>query len=86
MQNKRFSCPNGCKLPPRRRVLLEKEDHTYGYGYKDYLYCPVCGSLMPDTRKRIESFFNVYHIHHKLETAERLVYKSEYNSAVLASG
>ena len=72
MQSKRFSCPNGCKLPPRRKVLIEREDHTFGYDYNDFLYCPVCGSLMPDTRKRIEAFFNVYHIHHRPDDRENI--------------
>lgn len=81
MRTKKFSCPNGCKLPPRKRVLGENKNHTYGFDYFDYSYCPVCGSLMPYTRKKIEDFFEIYHIHPKLQNAERLVLKSEYDSA-----
>ena len=81
MRTKQYSCPNGCKLPPRKKVLGENENHTYGFDYFDFLYCPKCGSLMPYTRKKIEAFFEVYQIHHKLEAAKRLILKSEFNSA-----
>ena len=81
MRTKKFSCPNGCKLPPRKKVLEEKKDYTYGFGYYDFPYCPVCGSLMPYTRNKIEVFFDIYHIHPKLENAERLILKSEFDSA-----
>lgn len=81
MRAEKFSCPNGCKLPPRKKVLRETDDHTYGFDYNDFTYCPVCGSLMPYTRKIIEDFFEIYHIHPKLENAERLILKSEYDSA-----
>lgn len=82
MRIKKYSCPNGCKLPPRKKVLTEGNNHAYGYSFNDYPYCPVCGSLMPYTQKKIEDFFGVYHIHHRLDNAVRLIYKSEFNSAV----
>ena len=81
MRTKKFSCPNGCKLPPRKKVLKEVDDHTYGFEYDDFPYCPICGSLMPYTRKRIEDFFAIYHIHQNLKNAEKLILKSEFNSA-----
>ena len=81
MRTKKFSCPNGCKLPPRKKNLGEYRDHTYGYDYFDAPYCPVCGSLMPYTRKKIEDFFEIYHVHPKLQNAERLILKSEFESA-----
>ncbi|MDO4426017.1 MAG: TIGR02391 family protein [Planctomycetia bacterium] len=36
---------------------------------------------MPYTRKRIKDFFEIYHIHPKLQNAERLILKSEFESA-----
>lgn len=81
MRAKKYSCPNGCKLPPRKRVLREVADHTYGYDYEDFPYCPVCGSLMPYTQEKIKDFFDIYHIHPKLDNAERLILKSEFDSA-----
>lgn len=80
MRTKKFSCPNGCKLPPRKKVLREGDNHTYGFDYYDFPYCPVCGNLMPYTRKKIEDFFEIYHIHPKLKNAERLILKSEFDS------
>lgn len=81
MRTKRYSCPNGCKLPPRKKVLREFQDHTYGFDYHDFKYCPVCGSLMPYSLDRIRDFFNVYVIHPLLERAINLVYKSEFEAA-----
>lgn len=81
MRTKRYSCPNGCKLPPRRRVLREGENHTYSYGYEDFPYCPVCGSLMPYALDKIRAFFDLYQVHPKLDNAVRLIYKSEFESA-----
>ena len=80
MRSKKYSCPNGCKLPPRKKELIQK-NHRYTFGYNDFTYCPVCGGLMPETLKTIKLFFNVYHIHPKLFAAERLIYKSEFESA-----
>lgn len=81
MRTEKYSCPNGCTLPPRKKVLTEFDNHQYGFDYVDYTYCPICGSLMPNTKKKIEAFFEIYHIHPKLKNAERLIYKSEYVSA-----
>ena len=81
MRTEKNSCPNGCTLPPRKKVLTEFDNHQYGFDYVDYTYCPICGSLMPNTKKKIEAFFEIYHIHPKLKNAERLIYKSEYVSA-----
>jgi len=81
MRTKKFSCPNGCELPPRKKMLKEAKDHTYGFDYNDFPYCPICGGLMPYTQDKIKDFFEIYHIHPKLETAERLIMKSEFDSA-----
>jgi len=81
MRTKRYSCPNGCKLPPRIQVLKENKNHTYSYGYDDFSYCPVCGGLMPYTLEKVRDFFELYNIHPKLDNAVRLIYKSEFESA-----
>ena len=81
MRLKKYSCPNGCKLPPRRKVLRPLDNHTFGFVYDDFLYCPVCGEMMPCTLDKVRDFFKIYHIHPKLQKAERLIYKSEYESA-----
>ena len=62
-------------------MLKEVGDHTYGFDYFDFPYCPVCGGLMPYTRDKIKAFFEIYHIHPKLQRAERLILKSEFDSA-----
>ncbi len=82
MRSKKYSCPNGCNLPPRRKQLCQEDDGTYSYRYHDYLYCPHCRSLMPLTLKSVKNFFEVYHIHPKLKHALNLLYKSEYESSV----
>lgn len=81
MRTKWYSCPNGCKLPPRKKVLQEKEDHTYGFEYNDFNFCPRCGSLMPYSLHKLKEFFNVYNVHPSLNSAIRLLYKSEFQSA-----
>ena len=81
MRSKKYSCPNGCKLPPRRKVLQESKDHTYKFDYNDFLFCPVCGSLMPYSLDKIRDFFDVYHVHSSLKRAINLVYKSEFEAA-----
>ena len=81
MRTKNSSCPNGCKLPPRKKVLREKEDHTFTFEYNDFHYCPICGGLMPYTQKSIEDFFEVCNIHPMLKNAKRLFLKSEFESA-----
>lgn len=40
---------------------------------------------MPYTREKIKDFFKIYHIHPKLEDAERLILKSEFESAARES-
>lgn len=81
MRTKAFSCPNGCPLPPRKKVLKEFKNHTYGFGYRDFSYCPVCGSLMPYMLKKLQKFFEVYQVYPALQHALNLVYKSEYEAA-----
>lgn len=81
MRSKRYSCPNGCKLPPRRKSLKEFPNGTYGFGYRDFSYCPCCGSLMPYALKKIRAFFEVYNLHPSLKDALSLIYKSEFESA-----
>ena len=81
MRTKKFSCPNGCKLPSRKKVLKKTGKESYGYAYDDFPYCPICGGLMPYTRDKIKAFFDIYRIHPKLHAAERLLYKSEFDSA-----
>lgn len=81
MRTKWYSCPNGCKLPPRRQVLKKNKDQTYSFCYDDFTYCPVCGSLMPCTLEKIKAFIEIYHVHPRLDNAVRLIYKSEFESA-----
>lgn len=81
MRSKNYSCPNGCRLPARRKTLRKNNDGTYGFSYDDYTFCPHCGSLMPYSLQKIKSFFEVYHIHPALERALNLVYKSEFEAA-----
>ena len=85
MRRKRFSCPNGCELPPRRKELIKAKDGTYGFAYNDFSFCPRCGSLMPYSLKKLKSFFEVYHIHPALSDALKLVYKSELEAAARES-
>lgn len=77
----KYSCPNGCKLPPRRKQLKEFNDGTFGFDYDDFLFCPRCGSLMPYSLEKISAFFDVYKLHPSLEPAKRLLCKSEFESA-----
>ncbi len=81
MRSQKFSCPNGCSLPPRRKTLKEYEDGTYGFDYDDFPFCPRCGSLMPYSLERLKGFFDVYNIHQALNDALVLVYKSEFEAA-----
>lgn len=81
MRIKEYSCPNGCKLPPRKKVLKQFNDNSYGFALDDFPYCPICGSLMPYTLKKFQAFFDVYRVHPSLESALQLFYKSEYTSA-----
>ena len=81
MRSKRFSCPNGCRLPPRRKVLNKCDDHKYRFMIVDFNYCPICGSLMPYSLEKVKHFFDVYNIHPDLASALNLVYKSEFTAA-----
>lgn len=81
MRLRKYKCPNGCELPPRRKNIRKLDNDSYGYGYIDFLYCPHCGALMPETLEKVQAFFDVYHIHPKLNTAKRLILKSEFESA-----
>lgn len=81
MRTKMYSCPNGCLLPPRKKELKEFPNHTYGFGYRDFSYCPKCGCLMPHALKKVKAFFEVYNIHPLLKRALNLVYKSEFEAA-----
>lgn len=81
MRRKKYSCPNGCALPPRRKVLQKYENGTYGFNYKDFNFCPLCGTLMPYALNKLKRFFDVYNIHPDLADALTLMYKSEFESA-----
>lgn len=81
MRTKKYSCPNGCKLPPRKKVLRQYNDATYGFSYNDFTYCPMCGCLMPCSLEKVRAFFEVYHIHPLLDRAINLIYKSEFEAA-----
>ena len=81
MRTKKYSCPNGCKLPPRKKELTEIGQHKFGFAYIDFPYCPMCGCMMPYTRKKYKDFFETFHLHSKLKNVERLFLKSEFDSA-----
>ncbi len=81
MRPKKYACPNGCQLPPRKKELAENADHIYGFDYNDFTYCPVCGSLMPYSLKKLKDFFDVYNIHPLLRHTLNLMYKSEFEAA-----
>lgn len=77
---RRYKCHNHCELPHRKKVLIEA-DGKWSFGYQDFIYCPVCGEMMPQTYEAIKNFFAVYHLNSKLDRAEQLIYKSEFNAA-----
>ena len=81
MRSKKYSCPNGCILPPRRKTLIERNNGTFGFDYYDFHFCPKCGSLMPYSREKLKNFFDVYNLHPALNTAVTLLYKSEFEAA-----
>ena len=85
MRSKKYSCPNGCALPPRKKELKEFDDGTYGFAYRDFSFCPCCGSLMPYSLDKIKGFFDVFNLHPSLERAKGLVYKSEFEAAARES-
>lgn len=81
MSTKKYVCSNGCKLPQRKKVLLKLDNYTYGFGFDDFSYCPMCGSLMPYSLEKVKKFFEVYNIHPLLNKALNLIYKSEFEAA-----
>ena len=82
MKITKYKCPNGCKLLIRRKTICQNRTGTYYWGIPDFTYCPSCGALMPETLEKIKGFFELCHIHPKLERAVGLVYKSELEAAV----
>ena len=82
MNRAKYQCPNGCKLPPRRKTICEDNNGNYYWGYHDFPFCPVCGSLMPQTIVSLKGFFDFYQIHPKLKHSVELIYKSELGAAV----
>lgn len=85
MRIKKYACPNGCALPPRKKTLVERDGGTFGFDYFDFNFCPNCGSLMPYSREKIKRFFDVYNLHPALDTAVNLLYKSEFEAAARES-
>ena len=81
---RRYKCPNNCKLPRRRKELIE-DNGIWRFGYRDFPYCPVCGEMMPKTYEAVKNFFAVYHLNPKLDRAEQLIYKSEFDAAARES-
>lgn len=81
MRWKQYSCPNGCRLPPRKKTLTQLDNETWGFDYNDFSFCPYCGSLMPYSLKKLRAFFDIYNIHPELKQALRLIYKSEFEAA-----
>lgn len=81
MRRKKYCCPSGCALPPRRKMLNEHGDGTYGFDYSDFSFCPSCGCLMPYSREKLGGFFDVYNLHPALDAAARLLLKSEFEAA-----
>lgn len=73
-------CPNGCKLPKTVSGLYEDEGKWY-FGKRKFRYCPCCGAMMPETLEAVKNFFSVLRLDPRLEKAERLLYKSEFNAA-----
>lgn len=81
LKKRRYSCPNGCDLPRRKKVLTKVNENKWTYSYQDFAYCPNCRSMMPNSMETIQRFFDLYQLHPKLNNAKRLIYKSEYVSA-----
>lgn len=66
-------------------MLQQFNNGDYGFTHYDFTFCPCCGSLMPYSLKKLQKFFDVFHIHKKLEHAQNLLYKSEFEAAVRES-
>ena len=77
---RRYKCPNKCKLPQRKKVLIE-EGGKWSFGYQNLKFCPVCGVMMPKTYKAIKSFFSAYHLNPRLDRTKQLLFKSEFDAA-----
>lgn len=77
-----LTCINGCSIPVPKKSLIRKSNGEYTFGYYDFKYCPICGTLMPSTYKTLSDFFEIYNIHPKLNKAKELFLKSEFSSAV----
>lgn len=73
-----YECGSSIRL---RKTPIQNDDGLYTYGYKEPRYCGKCGSMFPEYKKAIESIFEVYDLHSKLEDAKKLMLKSEYSAA-----
>ena len=82
MASNKYNCPNGCGFPHRIRTIHENDNHTFCFAYSDVPFCPKCGHIMPKALHKIQAFFEVYNIHPKLDNSLKLIYKSEFESAV----
>ena len=80
MSIKRKKCTNGCLLP-KQRVSLIKKNGEYTFGMHNFNFCPKCGDLMPEALNKTQAFFDIYYLNNNLESAKRLLYKSEFTSA-----
>lgn len=85
MSKKVYKCLNGCKIKLKNKQLLHNDKGEYYFGYPQINYCRNCGALMPKTLKKIKTFVEMGMLHEKLEVPIRLLYKSEYSSAVSKS-
>ena len=81
MRSKKYSCANGCFLPPRKKAIKEFDDGTFGFAYYDFPFCPCCGNMMPYSLEKLKGFFDVYNVHPALTSAVNLLYKSEFEAA-----
>lgn len=77
---RRYTCPNNCILPPIRKTLMNKNG-KWSFVYPDFMYCPRCGAMLPQTCEKIEKFFSVYVLDSRLDRAKQLIYKSEFDAA-----
>ena len=60
---------------------MVEEDGKYSFGYHDFIFCPECGEMMPQTHEAVKNFFAVYHLNPQLDRVEQLIYKSEFDAA-----
>lgn len=85
MKCKKYNCSNGCKLPKRRKQLIQDTSNNYSFGYHNLRFCPCCGALMPESLKKLQIFFDVYDLHPTLNETKRLLLKSEFAAAARES-